>query len=88
MTVKTEHGDFECRDITFKDRRELHRLEISAVDTDGGIDNSKFYTVLEWIMNFAFDDAEKALGHLDDNQIDIILMDIYNQYKAGDKKKN
>ena len=88
MTVKTEHGEYECRDITFKDRRALHRLEISAVGVDGVVESSKFYYVLEWIMDFAFDDAEKALSHLDDNQIDIVLMDIYNQYKVGDKKKN
>lgn len=88
MTVKTDHGEFECRDLTFKDRRELHRLEVSAVSTDGTVDSGKFYTVLEWVMEFAFKDAEKSLGHLDDNQIDIVLMDIYNQYKVPDKKKN
>ena len=57
MTVKTDHGEFECRDLTFKDRRELHRLEVSAVSTDGTVDSGKFYTVLEWVMEFAFKDA-------------------------------
>ena len=88
MTIKTEHGEFKCRDLTFKDRRELHRLEISAVGADGNVDSCKFYTVLEWVMNFAFEDAEKSLGHLDDNQIDIVLMEIYNNYKVPNKKKN
>ena len=88
MTIKTKHGEFECRDLTFKDRRELHRLEIAAVDAEGKVDNSKFYKVLDWIMNFAFADAEKSIGHLDDNEIDTVLMDIYNEYKAPNKKKN
>ena len=88
MTIKTEHGEFKCRDLTFKDRRELHRKEISAVGADGNVDSGKFYTVLEWVMNFAFEDAEKSLGHLDDNQIDIVLMEIYNNYKVPNKKKN
>ena len=35
MTIKTEHGKFECRDLTFKDRRALHRLEVQAIDKDG-----------------------------------------------------
>ena len=39
-------------------------------------------------MNFAFADAEKSIGHLDDNEVDIVLMDIYNEYKAPNKKKN
>ena len=88
MTIKSEHGTFECRELTFKDRRELHKLEISAVDMNGNVDSSKFYTVLEWIMDFAFEDAEKELSHLDDNQIDVVLMDIYNKYKVPSKKKN
>jgi|TARA_R100000084_G_scaffold24562_1_gene8772 hypothetical protein len=88
MTVKTKHGDFECRDLTFKDRRELHRLEVSAVSADGTVDSGKFYNVLEWVMNFAFENAEASLKNLDDNEIDIVLMDIYNQYKVPNKKKN
>ena len=35
MTVKTDHGEFECADLTFKDRRVLHRLEVQAIDSDG-----------------------------------------------------
>ena len=55
---------------------------------NGNVDSSKFYAVLEWIMDFAFEDAEKELSHLDDNQIDVVLMDIYNTYKVPSKKKN
>ena len=32
MTLKTDHGTFEIRDLPFKDRRKLHRLELSARD--------------------------------------------------------
>tara|TARA_R100000808_G_scaffold11030_1_gene28768 strand:- start:489 stop:752 length:264 start_codon:yes stop_codon:yes gene_type:complete len=87
MTVKTKHGTFECRKLTFKDRRKLHKLEIQAVGIGGEVDTAKFYIVLEWVMDFAFTDAEKALGHLDDNQVDEVLMEVYNSYKEPNKKK-
>ena len=88
MTVKTEHGDFECRELTFKERRSLHRLEINILHKDGSVNLDKYYDVMEWIMRFAFEDAEKALGHLDDNQIDTVLSEIYSRYKNPSKKKN
>ena len=35
MKVKTDHGTFEVRDITFKARRELHKLEVKAITQEG-----------------------------------------------------
>ena len=86
MTIKTEHGTFECRELTFKDRRELHRIEVSCIKDDN-VDMEKFIIVLDWVMQFAFDDPEAILGKLDDNQIDQVLIAIYNGYKAPSKKK-
>ena len=88
MTVKTDHGTFQCRELTFKDRRSLHRLEVAAVDLKTGEMRSKgFYDVLEWIMNFALSNPDKELSQLDDNQIDEVLIAIYNKYKKGPSKK-
>ena len=42
MTVKTPHGDFEIRELSFKDRRELHRLEVKSFK-DGELDIEKYY---------------------------------------------
>jgi len=86
MTVKTDHGDFEVRGLTFKDRRELHSLEIKSA-VGGEVDLTKFYEVLNWVMDFSFEDPEKTLGHLDDNQIDEVLIAVYNEYKSPSKKK-
>ena len=90
MTIKTDHGSFEVRELTFADRRKLHRLEVQAVDLKTGeMDTNQFYNVLEWVMEHAFEDVEKALAHLDDNKIDEVLIAIYNSYKQGvAKKKN
>jgi|TARA_R110001583_G_scaffold45091_1_gene142416 hypothetical protein len=86
MTVKTDHGEFEVNPLTFKDRRVLHGMEVKSIK-DGDVDLSTFYHVLNWIMDFAFDDPEKSLGNLEDNQIDEVLLAIYNKYKEPSKKK-
>ena len=87
MTVKTDHGEFECRELTFKHRRELHRLEVQAVDSDGNFQQDKYYDVIEWVMNFAFPNDEQELSDLDDVQIDLVLTEIYTAYKKPSKKK-
>ena len=88
MKLKTDHGDFEIRELTFADRRKLHRIEVSAVDLKSGEMNSdKFYDMLEWIMDFAFDKPEELFAKMDDTQVDEILIAAYNQYKAGVSKK-
>ena len=73
MTLKTDHGSFEIRDLTFADRRKLHRLELDAM--------------LEWVMDFAFKKPAELFADMDDNQIDEILIAAYNKYKAGISKK-
>ena len=88
MKLKTDHGEFEIRDLTFADRRKLHRIEVAAVNLKSGEMNSdKFYDMLEWIMDFAFDKPEELFAKMDDTQIDEILIAAYNQYKAGVSKK-
>jgi len=86
MIVKTNHGEFEVKDLSFKDRRHLHRLEVNST-SDGEFNIGKFYNVLEWVMEFAFGSPEKELKDLGDNEIDEVLLAIYNQYKEPSKKK-
>jgi hypothetical protein len=87
MKVSTTHGDFVVNAISFKDRRELHKLEIQAISVDGQVETGSFYNILEWVMNFAFKNPEKEFSTLDDNQIDEVLMSVYNAYKKPSKKK-
>ena len=86
MVVKTDHGEFEVRPLSFKDRRKMHGIEIDSIK-NGEVDFKTFYHVLDWVMHFAFDDPEEALSGLDDNQIDEVLLAIYNSYKEPSKKK-
>ena len=87
MTIKTDLGTFECHELTFKDRRDLHRLEINSFNNDGKFDSNKYYDVIEWVMHFAFDNPGDILGHLNDVQIDSVVTEIYNAYKKPSKKK-
>tara|TARA_Y100001938_G_scaffold135029_1_gene196199 strand:+ start:334 stop:600 length:267 start_codon:yes stop_codon:yes gene_type:complete len=88
MKVKTDHGTFDVPNITFKARRDLHQLEVKAINKKGQIDTAKFFDVLDWILNYAFTDPEKSLGKFNDNIIDEILMTIYNAYKEINQKKS
>ena len=87
MKVKTEHGTFDVPNISFKSRRDLHKLEVNAITDKGAVKTSDFLNVLDWILNYSFTDPEKDLGKLDDNSIDEVLMAIYNAYKEPNKKK-
>lgn len=87
MKVKTDYGTFDVPDISFKSRRELHKLEVGAITDKGVVDTAQFLNVLDWILNYSFTDPEKQLGKLDDNAIDEVLMAIYNAYKEPNKKK-
>jgi|TARA_R100001480_G_scaffold33326_2_gene44944 hypothetical protein len=87
MKITTPHGDFKIRELSFADRRKLHRLEIKAVAINGEVDQTKYFDVLDWVMNFAFEDPEKSLSKLDDNEVDEILATVYQEYKGISKKK-
>jgi|TARA_Y100000310_G_C20355584_1_gene656488 hypothetical protein len=87
MKITTPHGDFKIRELSFADRRKLHRLEIKAVAINGEVEQAKYFDVLDWVMNFAFEDPEKSLSKLDDNEVDEILATIYQEYKGISKKK-
>ena len=84
--MKTKHGEYEIRPITFGDRRELHRLEMK-VYWDENIDKDSYFDLLNWVMTKAFDNPEESLKDLDDAKIDEVLNEIYYHYKGLDQKK-
>jgi len=87
MTIKTDHGSFEIRDITFAQRRDLHRVEIRVAGNGDEINPESFYELLEFVRDMAFGDDEKVFEKLDDNQIDAVLLAAYNKYREGVSKK-
>lgn len=87
MTITTDHGSFEIRDITFAQRRDLHRVEIRVAQGSDEINPESFYELLEFVREMAFGDEEKVFEKLDDNQIDAVLLAAYNKYREGVSKK-
>ena len=85
--VKTKHGTFEVRSITFGERRELHRLEMKTF-WDESLDQDAYFNLLNWIMKKAFANPEESLKKFNDAEIDEILNEIYLHYKGLSKKKN
>ena len=85
--VKTKHGTFEVRSITFGERRELHRLEMKTF-WDESLDQDAYFDLLNWIMKKAFVNPEESLKKFNDAEIDEILNEIYLHYKGLSKKKN
>jgi hypothetical protein len=84
--IKTPHGEFNIRPITFGERRELHRLEMK-VFWDDEIERDAYFELLNWCMDKAFQDPEETLKKLNDAQIDEVLNDVYLEYKGLSKKK-
>ena len=84
--IKTPHGEFDIRPITFGERRELHRLEMK-VFWDDEIERDAYFDLLNWCMEKAFQNPEETLKALDDAQIDEVLNAVYAEYKGLSKKK-
>ena len=84
--IKTPHGEFDIRPITFGERRELHRLEMK-VFWDEEIERDAYFDLLSWCMDKAFQNPEEILKDLDDAQIDEVLNAVYLEYKGLTKKK-
>tara|TARA_R110002012_G_scaffold320697_1_gene545038 strand:+ start:258 stop:521 length:264 start_codon:yes stop_codon:yes gene_type:complete len=84
--MKTKHGEFDIRPITFGERREIHKLEMKVYWEDK-IEREAYFELLDYVMHKAFEDPEAALKDLDDAQIDELLNEIYFEYKNISKKK-
>lgn len=87
--IKTKHGEFDIKPLSFKERRHLHRLEIDAANIDGDkMDFGKYVEMIDWVISKTIPNAEAVLADFDDNQIDDIGAEIYTHLKNTNKKKN
>ena len=80
MIVQTKHGEFECKDITRKERRKLYRRVKEVFDEQKLED---IHDLADEFVMIAFDTEEKAgkaLGELSAVQEDEVLMEIINSY--------
>jgi len=80
MIVDTKHGQFECKDMTRRQRRVLYRKVKSIFATE---DMEKMHDLADEFALIAFENekkAEKVLSGLSALQEDEVLMTIINSY--------
>ena len=84
MIIDTKHGQFECKDITRKERRELYKkVKIVGIDSD----ISKLHDLADEFALIAFGsekNIEKSLGRLTPLQEDEVLNAIIGAYMGID----
>ena len=84
MIVDTPHGQFECDEITRKERRELYKR---VKEVSGENDITKLHDLADEFALIAFGDEEKAekeLGKLTALQEDEVLNIIIAAYMGFD----
>jgi|TARA_R110000824_G_scaffold353296_2_gene540444 hypothetical protein len=80
MVIMTKHGEFECKDITRKERRELYG-KVKVVFQD--MKPELVHELADDFALIAFETEEKAgevLGSLTVLEEDEVLMEIINSY--------
>jgi len=80
MVVDTKHGQFDCKDITRKERRALYK-KVKSIGTKN--DLSELHDLADEFALIAFKDEkeiEKALGTLTPLQEDEVLNEIIASY--------
>lgn len=80
MIVDTNHGQFECKDMTRKQRRGLYRKVKTIFASE---DMEQMHDLADEFALIAFGDEKKAeekLGGLTALQEDEVLMTIINSY--------
>ncbi len=80
MIVDTNHGQFECKDMTRKQRRGLYRKVKTIFASE---DMEQMHDLADEFALIAFGDEKKAeeqLGGLSALQEDEVLMTIINSY--------
>ena len=89
MIVDTKYGQFECKDITRKKRRELYKRVKGIYASE---DLELMHDIADEFAVLAFGDektADEKLGSLTALQEDEVLMNIINSYMGvNDPLKN
>lgn len=86
MTVKAQGKKWEVNDITYKQRRTLHRRNALSF-WKGEIDPEKYYDLLEEVFKIS-GLTEEALKDVSMTDVDMILQEVFSAYMGLSKKVN
>lgn len=84
MIIKALGKEYNIKEITYKERRELHRLNAKAF-WDGKINPDNYYDVLERVAEIA-GIGETELNGLSMTDVDQVLQTIFKEYMGLEKK--
>ena len=84
MIIKALRKEYNIKEITYKERRELHRLNAKAF-WDGKINPDNYYDVLERVAEIA-GIGETELNGLSMTEVDQVLQTIFKEYMGLEKK--
>ena len=83
MKVKALGEEYQVKDNTYKERRDLHRLNAKAF-WDGKINPDNYYDVLEKVAEIS-GLGEKDFKDLSMVEIDQVLQEVFTQYMGLEK---
>ena len=83
MKVKALGKEYQVKDITDKERRDLHRLNAKAF-WDGKVNPDNYYDVLEKVAEISGLGEDDFKG-LSMTEIDQILQEVFTQYMGLEK---
>jgi|TARA_R100001530_G_C4276191_1_gene144348 hypothetical protein len=83
MKVKALDKEYQVKDITYKERRSLHRLNAKAF-WDGKINPDNYYDVLEKVAEIS-GLTEKDFKDLSMVEVDQVLQEVFTNYMGLEK---
>jgi hypothetical protein len=86
MKVKALGKQYQVKDITYKQRRELHKSNAKAF-WDGKIDPDSYYDVLEKVAEIS-ELTEKDFKGLSMVEVDQVLQEVFSCYIGLEKNVN
>ena len=84
MKVKALDKEFQVKDITYKERRTLHKINAKAF-WDGKIDPENYYDVLEEVAEIS-GLGEKDFKGLSMVEVDQVLQQVFTEYMGLERK--
>ena len=86
MIVKVLGKEYKVKEITYQERRDLHRLNAKAF-WDGKINPDNYYDILEKVAGIS-GLGEKEFKDLSMVEVDQILQEVFTQYMGLEKNED
>ena len=89
MVVKMFKKEWEVKNPTYKEKRDLHKARMTTIGSDGNIDTEKYYDILEQVEKVSgLSESDYVIKDkpLSMNDIDSLLTKVLTDYLDVSKK--